>query len=403
MNTRIRLNRSLKLRSMLLMGLLLLGGMLSLQAQSPELPRCIDRPGTVTLPRINYNYYCLETITQTEVGRPLAYTALAFAPDGTLYANYYPMKNMTEASGFGGIRRYEPGPYTYESVIGVTGDGQYPIITENPAAFGVTQSAYASDPAVLPNGQLVISWAPDPQQDYGLYIINADGSNLQKIFDVAGSTELRTQMVAPRPVPPIIPDLVTAVANPLPPAGNEPRESDGAFVFQALNVYFNAPVDTDIVDAIPVGSAGSIRFYMEHQRTQPGSLDWVDWPILLEELPVQPDGSVVTQAPANVPLFEQIRSPQPEYAVPLTGRNSTDSPGVAQVLGHNFGRPGDVARCVGCHAGHTLIEVPADPEAAKWGNVATGASVSASSSHPVLAGNIEGLLDRRVQQGRLGR
>ncbi|MEZ4622829.1 MAG: hypothetical protein R2867_46035 [Caldilineaceae bacterium] len=31
----------------------------------------------------------------------------AFAPDGTLYANYYPMKNMTEASGFGGIRLYQ--------------------------------------------------------------------------------------------------------------------------------------------------------------------------------------------------------------------------------------------------------------------------------------------------------
>ncbi|MCA9896197.1 MAG: hypothetical protein KC615_24605, partial [Anaerolineae bacterium] len=74
------------MRSMLLMGLLLLGGMLSLQAQSFQLPRCIDRPGTVTLPRINYNYYCLETITQTEAGRPFAYIALAFAPDGTLYA-----------------------------------------------------------------------------------------------------------------------------------------------------------------------------------------------------------------------------------------------------------------------------------------------------------------------------
>lgn len=89
---------------MLLMGLLLLGGMLSLQAQSPELPRCIDRPGTVTLPRINYNYYCLETITQTEVGRPLAYTALAFAPDGTLYATR-PLQGqliaLTDANGDG--------------------------------------------------------------------------------------------------------------------------------------------------------------------------------------------------------------------------------------------------------------------------------------------------------------
>mgnify|MGYP001220317825 CR=1 FL=1 len=324
-----------------------------------------------------------------------------FAPDGTLYASYYPMKNMTEAAGFGGIRRYERGPYTYQTVIGVTGDGQYPIVAENPAAFGVTQSAYAADPAVLPDGRLVISWAPDYNQDYGLYLVDPDGSNFQKLLDIAGLTELRAQVVAPRPVPPLIPDRVTAIAEALPPAGEEPRESDGAFVFNALNVYFNAPVDTEIISAVPVGQAGSIRFYMDHQRTQPGSLDWVDWPILLQELPIQPDGSVVAQLPANVPLFEQLRTPQPAYTVPLTGRDSTDTPGVAQVLGHNFGRPGDVARCVGCHAGHSLLVAPEDPEAAKWTNLAPGASLTASSIHPLIGGNLEGLVDRRVQKGRI--
>jgi Tol biopolymer transport system component len=325
----------------------------------------------------------------------------AFAPDGTLYANYYPMKNMTEASGFGGIRRYERGPYTYQSIVGVTGEGQYPVVSENPAAFGVNQSAYASDPAVLPDGRLVFSWAPDYQQDYGLYAANADGTNRQKLLDVPGLTELRAQVVAPRSVPPVIPDVVTAVANMLPPAGEAPRESDGAFVFNALNVYFNAPVDTEIISGVPVGQAGSIRFFMDHQRTQPGSLDWVDWPVLLQELPIEPDGSVVAQLPANVPLFEQLRSPQPAYEVPLTGRASPDSPGVAQVLGHNFGRPGEVSNCVGCHAGHSLIAVPDDPAEAAWSNLAPGATVSASSVHPLIGGNLEGLVDRRVQKGRL--
>jgi len=324
-----------------------------------------------------------------------------FAPDGSLYTNYYPMKNMTEASGFGGIRRYERGPYTYQSIVGVTGEGQYPVVSERPDAFGVNQSPYASDPALLPDGRLVFSWAADYRQDYGLYVANADGSNQQKILDIAGLTELRAQVVAPRAVPPIIPDTVTAVADALPPAGEAPRESDGAFVFNALNVYFNAPVDTEIISAAPVGQAGSIRFFMDHQRTQPGSLDWVDWPILLQELPIQPDGSVVAQLPANVPLFEQLRSPQPAYEVPLTGRDSTDTPGVAQVLGHNFGRPGEVSSCVGCHAGHSLIPVPEDPEEAKWSNLAPGATVSASSINPLIGDNVEGLVDRRVLKGRI--
>jgi Tol biopolymer transport system component len=325
----------------------------------------------------------------------------AFAPDGTLYANYYPIRNMTEASGFGGIRRYQRGPSTYESIVGVTADSQYPIVSEKPDAFGVMQSAYASDPAVLPDGRIVFSWAADWQQDYGIYVANRDGSNRQRLFDVPGFTELRAEVVAPRPAPPIIADRVTAIANPLPPLGEAPRASDGTFVFSDLNVYFNAPVDSEIISAVPVGQAGTVRFYMEHQRLQPGSLDWVDWPILLQELAVTPQGAVTAQAPANVPLFEQLRSPQPAYQVPLTGRGSPDTPGVAQVLGHNFGRPGEVMTCVGCHAGHSMIEVPADPAEAQWTNLAPGATVSASSTHPLSGGKLEGVVDRRVQKGRV--
>lgn len=324
-----------------------------------------------------------------------------FAPDGTLYANYYPMKNMTEASGFGGIRRYQRGVYSYDSIVGVTGEGQYPVVAEKPDAFGVNANPYATDPVVLPDGRLVYSWAADYRQDYGLYVANADGSNQQPLLDIPGLTELRAQAVMARPVPPVIADTVTAVAPALPPAGESARESDGAFVFNALNVYFNAPVDVDIISGVPVGQAGSIRFYMDHQRQQPGSLDWVDWPILLNEVPIQPDGSVVAQLPANLPLFEQIRSPQPDYAVPMTGRGVRENPGVAHVLGHNFGRPGDVANCVGCHAGHTLIEVPENPEDAKWTNLAPGAEVLVSSVHPLIGGNVEGLVDRRVQKGRI--
>jgi hypothetical protein len=74
---------------------------------------------------------------------------------------------------------------------------------------------------------------------------------------------------------------------------------------------------------------------------------------------------------------------------------------VAQVLGHNFGRPGEVSNCVGCHAGHSLIAVPDDPAEAAWSNLAPGATVSASSVHPLIGGNLEGLVDRRVQKGRL--
>ena len=52
-------------------------------------------------------------------------------------------------------------------------------------------------------------------------------------------------------------------------------------------MYANAPVDWDIVSAPPVGSAASIRFFIDHQRTSPGSFPYLDWPILLGEKKVQ--------------------------------------------------------------------------------------------------------------------
>ncbi|MBC8163924.1 MAG: hypothetical protein H7Z42_22170, partial [Roseiflexaceae bacterium] len=44
----------------------------------------------------------------------------AFTPNGALLANFYPMYNMTEAAGFGGIRTFKRGPGTFTPVIGVT-------------------------------------------------------------------------------------------------------------------------------------------------------------------------------------------------------------------------------------------------------------------------------------------
>jgi hypothetical protein len=322
----------------------------------------------------------------------------AFAPDGTLYANFFPMRNGTEAAGFGGIRRYTRGANGYVPVIGITTSLNQTLASQNPPSYGVYVGAYAAEPAVLPDGRLVISWAANAAQDYGLYVINADGSGRQPLYDNPGTTELRARVIAPRPLPPLLADQVTQVASPLPPPAAGPYDVDGTFTFDARNVYFNAPVDVDIANALPVGSAGTIRFFIDHARSQQtGSVEALDWPILLQELAVNPDGSIAPVAsPANVPLFEQIRSPQPGYRVPLTGmRENQFSPGAGHVAGENWGRPGDVQTCVGCHAGHTLIPVPANRAEAAWTNLAPGAMVNVSSIGPYLYAY--NLVNRRVR------
>lgn len=332
----------------------------------------------------------------------------AFDSSGNYYANFFPMYNMTEAAGFGGVRRYTRGANRPIPITGIT----YLTLNyvhcpnSNDCSYGIFQGSYAGEPEVMPNGKLLISWAPNVNQDYGLYLINPDGSGRTLLYDQAGTTELRARAIRPRPRPPIIPDKVSQVPSLLPPTSDPATfRKDGAFVFDALNVYFNAPVDWDVVNAPPAGSAATIRFFIDHQRASPGSFPNLDWPILLGELPIAPDGSVrEPSAPANVPLFEQIRSAGNK--VPLTtspgGTSSYGANnGAAHVAGMNFGRPGAVVRCVGCHAGHTLIPVPASDEAARWTNLAPGATVRVSSTRD--AGQNRGLIDRRVLRGEIWR
>ena len=324
-----------------------------------------------------------------------------FAPDGSFYANFFPIAHGAEASGFGGIRHYKRGVGGYTPVIGITfrDETVLKFVVSNPPSYGVYQGNYAAEPAALPDGHLVISWALDVNQDYGLYTINPDGSGRTKLYDNLGTTELRARIIRPRPLPPIIPDKITKVASLLPPLEGGPYAIDGAFTFKALNVYFNAPVDVDIMSAIPVGSANTIRFFIDHQRwQQSGSFPRLDWPILLGELPINADGAVSVPLPANVPLFEQIRTKSPDYTIPLTGRTepTQNKQGAAHVAGMNFGRTGEVAACVGCHAGHSMIPVPANPADAVWTNLAPGATVTVSSLNTAVP-NTNGLIDRLVR------
>ncbi len=157
---------------------------------------------------------------------------------------------------------------------------------------------------------------------------------------------------------------------------------------------------------MPVGSASTIRFYIDHQREeQIGSKENVDWPIFLKEMAVKPDGSMInTEMPANLPLFEQIRSSQANgYQVPLTGRTEIRNGGAAHVSGLNYGRPGEVQTCVGCHSGHSMLPVPANPADAQFTNLAPGAAVNFSSvnQHVALSKTGLGLIDRKVMKGRM--
>jgi hypothetical protein len=330
----------------------------------------------------------------------------AFTNDGVLYGNFFPDFPLTESGGFGGIRRYRRGAVGSEGIWGLTVKTDDFVRKEDPVSLTIIHSAtgYAADPVPLPDGRLLFSWARDPAtgredigQDYGLFIINPNNpSNPTLVYDVRGTTELRAQLLRPRPVPPALTDGPTDRPTPTPIASTSDLHRDGTFVFDALNVYFNGPVDMPIVNAPTVGSAVKMRFFADYQRRPLNSDMTLNYPVLMTELPVPASGAVRHTAPANVSLFEDMRTST--QALPLTTLDGRPNGG-AYVTGFNYGRPGTTVRCVGCHAGHTQIPVPATAEEARWTNLAPGARVTASSTSGAGAGN---LVNRRALREGVG-
>jgi hypothetical protein len=311
-----------------------------------------------------------------------------FTDAGVLYGNFFPDFPLTESGGFGGIRRYERGATESTPIWGLMRKTDDLIQMADPPSLTIIHSprGYAADPVPLPDGRLLFSWARDPRtgaedigQDYGLFILDPrNPGSPTLVHDTRGTTELRAQLLRARPRPPIIADEAPPEATESPLRSDADIHRDGTFVFDALNVYFNGPVDMPIVSAPPIGSASTIRFFADYQRAPLNADTTLNFPVLLQELPVHANGAVRNpNAPANVPLFEDLRTIA--GLVPLTSHDVNPSGG-GFVTGMNFGRPGTTARCVGCHAGHTQISIPSTVEGARWTNLAPGAQVRVSST-----------------------
>ena len=71
-------------------------------------------------------------------------------------------------------------------------------------------------------------------------------------------------------------------------------------------------------------------------------------------------------------MFEQIVDSSGKVVSGYKGQ-------VAHVTGMNFGRPGTGTKCVGCHAGHTVLPVAPTISEGQFFNVSTSSYVTQSS------------------------
>ena len=214
----------------------------------------------------------------------------AVLSDGTMIGLFVPYTSMTNTSGSTGFRWYSKGTDYPHYITGVNPNNMQ-LYIQNPPSYGTMVPPYATDPVQLPDGRILFSYAAHVEnQDYGLYTINIDGTNLQPFYDIPGKLELNTQILLPKNIPPILTDNVTQDIGELPPT-IDPNTyyENGGFRFDCVNIYTNGGVDQPITDAPPITKNASIDFFLNFQRQDSTGRDTA---IFLLRLPLDYSGAV---------------------------------------------------------------------------------------------------------------
>jgi hypothetical protein len=306
----------------------------------------------------------------------------SFLPSGEVLALFIRESPFLGFPGRHGLRRSAPGAVLPAALGGPqTLQGSATIADPNPAVAvrSTTANFFYSSAEPLPDGRLLITGFPrsgsnlppaTQLQDHDIFIQEPRPSAPVKLYGEANRMELDAVPLAARPPPPVLAPALESPAEPaaVPRTVEEAFEMNGSFTFLVENIFFNAPVDVPVANAPPVGRELVIEFYMNPQRS--GPLSRPDPPLLVGRRPIDLSGRIEMELPAGVPLFEVLRRPDGQIALGRDGQ-------AFHVGGMNFGAAGSVARCVGCHAGHSGMEVPED---SAWTNLAPSAVVFATST-----------------------
>jgi hypothetical protein len=306
--------------------------------------------------------------------------------NGDMFACYVPHLPMVFTGGSSGIRYYSKGLSEYKNIVGV--DTSTQLYVQNPPSTGTMLPPYAVDPLPLPDGRVLFSYAITVEaQDYGIYICNKNGSNIQQLTDFFRTLELNAEVLIPKTRPPVVDYLMDYDVNKLPPTSDPATfYQGGLFRFDCMNIYSNAPIDAPIGDAPNITRSARFKFFLNHQRQNP---DGLDEPILFRTINIDHDGKVAQgDIPANVQMFEQVTDSIGR--VLSTGKNT-----FAHVTGFNFGSRGTGTKCVGCHAGHTQITVPVNITEAQFTNLSTSAVTYSSSV--LMSSASKNVIDRKAR------
>jgi hypothetical protein len=223
------------------------------------------------------------------------------------------------------LQRYGAPPSAGERLAGAAiGDDTGDPYTENANLAAPAACA----PAVLPDGRVLCALDPGGRGDFGLWLLSADGTARAPLYDEPGALALDPAVVPAAPA--------EARARASAPAARRAAEGHTAAPVDTTRTF--RYLDTDVFggDGAPARRPAHLRVY--HLV----SADSVEE---LRDVAVPSSGRVELHLPADTPLFEQLTDG--------TGRALMSAHGPAQVRGFNMGAAGTVARCTGCHLGHS--------------------------------------------------
>jgi hypothetical protein len=305
----------------------------------------------------------------------------AVMSDGTLLSTFSPNTSLSTSTAGAGIRWFRKGADTAHHIIG----------TESFQDSKVT--VYATDPIGLDSSRILFAYSSG-DLDFSLAIASLDGKNFMVLENLPGTNELEPQPLIARRIPPVLEEEFPYTTNELPPT-EDPRThlQNDTFRFDCLNIFTNGAVDEPMPSAPRISVGARIRFFMNVQRQ---NSTFPDPSIFLRESEVHLNGSVHEHdLPADVPLFEQV--------VDLQGRVlETPDRRFAHVTGMNFDRMGSGTKCVGCHAGHSMLTVPINASLAEWFNVSPSATITASSTGLLPEGSLSWPFRVADRQARTG-
>lgn len=185
-------------------------------------------------------------------------------------------------------------------------------------------------PFPLPDGRLIVSYALGPFEsssdaDYGLYTINLDGTDLTLFYNDQNTNEFDAVVVAPRPVPPVIPEVI------------DNNVTTGLFIDKS--VYFRQ--ENDGQEVPEPGEIEQMMVYegipMTPQDRDTISITSFERKRILGVVPILEDGSTLFRVPVNTPISV----------------NTLDSLGRSVVSKRTwfYIRPGEpMGICIGCHS-----------------------------------------------------